>query len=98
MSPPKTASWVRLLAPELFPSAAELLANAFYNNPAHVYVCPDSPARMGQLTWLLGANLRAQPDLTSSFCITQNSAVIAMGFWTQPCSQRVGLVRKIRFG
>jgi GNAT superfamily N-acetyltransferase len=89
---------VRQLAPDVLSGAAELLAEAFYSNPAHTYICPDEGARSRQLQWLLGANLRAQPDLTSSFCIVRDSTVVAMGFWTRPHSESVGLMRQILAG
>ena len=44
---------VRQLDRDLIPSAADLLARVFFNNPAHVYICPDSQVRVGQLEWFL---------------------------------------------
>jgi len=91
-------SFVRQLTPKLFPSAAELLAQAFFTNPAHIYICPDKAARIAQLEWLLGGNLRLQPDLSAISCIAQGSVVDAMGFWTRPRSPEIGIKSKIRAG
>ena len=89
---------VRTLTPELFPSAAELLAQSFFSNPAHVYICPDPAARFDQLAWLLGGNLRIQPDLESSFCLAHDSIVDAMGFWAKPLPPEIGVLSRIRAG
>jgi GNAT superfamily N-acetyltransferase len=89
---------VRPLTPDLFESAAELLAEAFFTNPAHTYFCPDPRRRRGQLEWLLGGNLRLQPDLRASFCLTEGRVVEAMGFWTRSTAAKVGTLRQIRGG
>lgn len=89
---------VRQLTPELLPSAAALLAEAFFTNPAHVYLCPDLRTRLARLEWLLGRNLRLQPDLRASFCLTEGSVVNAMGFWTRSTDPGIGNLRKIRAG
>ncbi len=65
------------------PLAASLLADAFYDNPAHVYICPDDKRRHRNLCWLLGTNLKLQPDLSHSFCVMHEQQVRAMGFWTR---------------
>ena len=89
---------VRKLTPDLFPSAAELLAEAFFDNPAHLYFCPDEKRRFAQLVWLLGGNLHLQPDLTASFCLVEDGIVQAMGFWTRSDTPPVGTWRKLRSG
>ena len=89
---------VRQLTPELFPSAADLLAQAFFSNPAHIYICRDPAKRIAQLEWLLGGNLRLQPDLSASFCIAQGPIVEAMGFFTRPHAPEIGILAKIRAG
>jgi GNAT superfamily N-acetyltransferase len=88
----------RPLTPELFGSAAALLADAFFTNPAHVYLCPDPRTRRARLAWLLGANLRVQPDLGQSFCLAENGVVDAMGFWTRSDGPEPGALRMLRFG
>lgn len=80
------------------PSAAELLARAFFDNPAHVYFCPDASRRFEKLEWLLGGNLRIQPDLDASFCLSEGDRVDAMGFWTRPGAAGPGTLAKLRAG
>jgi GNAT superfamily N-acetyltransferase len=89
---------VRRLTPELFDSAGALLAEAFFTNPAHTYICPDPQKRRAQLEWLLGGNLRLQPDLRASFCLAEGRAVDAMGFWTRSNAPKIGTLHKIRAG
>ena len=88
----------QILTSELFASAGELLAAAFSSNPAHVYICPNADTRYEQLKWLLGGNLRAQRDLSASFCLTAGGMVNAMGFWTHSESPSSGLIRQVRAG
>lgn len=89
---------LRPLTPELFGSAAALLADAFFTNPAHVYLCPDPRKRRERLAWLLGANLRVQPDLRESFCLAEGAVVDAMGFWTRSNAPQAGALRQLRVG
>ncbi|MEM7760560.1 MAG: hypothetical protein AAF298_20880, partial [Cyanobacteria bacterium P01_A01_bin.40] len=52
------------LAPQDFDLAAILLAEAFYQNPSHVYIFPHDLTRLKMLQWGLKANLKlnlAQP-------------------------------------
>jgi GNAT superfamily N-acetyltransferase len=88
---------VRPLTPDLFASAAELLAESFFDNPAHIYICPDSRTRLTQLEWMLGGNLELQ-DLRTSFCLAEGSTAQAMGFWTRSGRPGVGLLRMLRGG
>jgi GNAT superfamily N-acetyltransferase len=87
---------VRPLTPDLLASAAELIAESFFDNPPHVYICPDPSTRLARLEWLLGNNLRLQ-DLRASFCLAEGRTVEAMGFWTQS-GPRPGLLRMLRSG
>jgi len=89
---------VRQLTPELLEPAAALLAEAFFTNPAHTYICPEESKRLGQLRWLLGGNLRIQPDLRASFCLADGRVVNAMGFWTRSSAPKLGTLSKIRGG
>jgi len=89
---------VRPIAPELLAPAGALLAEAFFTNPAHTYICPDPEKRFEQLQWLLGGNLRVQPDLHESFCLAEGRTVNAMGFWTRSTGPKIGTLRKIRAG
>lgn len=84
---------------DLEPSAAKLAAAAYYDNPAHVYLCPDDKTRLQQLEWLLGINLRLQLKYgAESFCYPENGVVKAMGFWTKPNEVHVGTFAKIKAG
>ena len=88
---------VRPLTPDLLASAAELVAESFFDNPAHVYICPDPRTRLAQLEWVLGNNLRLQ-DLRTSFCLTEGRTVEAMGFWTRSSGPKPGLLQMLRGG
>ena len=84
---------------ELQPSAARLAAAAYYDNPAHIYMCPDDKARLKQMEWLLGLNLKLQLKYgAESFCYPENGEIKAMGFWTKPNEVKVGTGAKIRGG
>jgi GNAT superfamily N-acetyltransferase len=88
---------VRPLTPDLLASAAELIAESFFDNPPHVYICPDPRTRLAQLEWMLGNNLRLQ-DLRTSFCLAEGRTVEAMGFWTRSGSPTPGILRMLRGG
>ena len=90
---------VRTISKSLYPSAAQLVATSFFDNPAHIYLCPNDKTRMEQLAWLLGTNLKLQLNLgAESFCLADNSIVRAMGFWTKPNQIKVGLTEKVKGG
>ncbi len=85
-----------------FESAAALLAEAFFSNPAHVYFFPHEKQRHRALPWLLQRSLAAQAPGIHSFCVAQESGnpprrtIVAMGFWHPPGSSSVsvrGLLR-----
>ena len=87
------------ISPELFPSAAKLIAAAYFDNPAHIYMCPDEKTRIQQLEWLLGLNLKLQLKYgAKSFSLPENGIVKAMGFWTKPNEVIVGTGAKIKAG
>lgn len=87
------------IAPLNYPSAAQLLAHSFFDNPAHIYLCPNEATRQAQLKWLLGTNLRLQLKYSAeSFCITENDATKAMGFWTKPNQIKIGISKQIQGG
>ncbi len=87
-----------------FESAAALLADAFFSNPAHVYLFPSESQRYKALPWLLQHNLAAQAPLHHSFCIAQESGsparrtIVAMGFWHPPGSSSVSIRGLLRPG
>lgn len=86
------------ISPELIPSAAVLLADAFFTNPAHRYLCPDPARRQERLRWLLGGNLRVQPGFETSFCLARGGVVDAMGFWTRSGEAGPALRAQVRAG
>ena len=87
------------ILPKNIPSAANLLVDSFFDNPAHIYLCPDETTRRAQLKWLLGTNLKLQiKHQAESFCITENEQTKAMGFWNKPNEIKVGLFQQILGG
>lgn len=89
----------REISPALQASARKLIAAAYYDNPAHIYMCPNDDKRIAQMEWLLGLNLKLQLKLgAESFCIPENGEVKAMGFWTRPNEVIVGTKEKIKAG
>ncbi len=92
------------LAERDFESAAALLAEAFFYNPAHVYLFPDETQRHKALPWSLRRNLAAQTSLDHSFCVAQESGnpprrtIVAMGFWHVPGSASVSIRGLLRPG
>ncbi len=87
-----------------FESAAALLTEAFFTNPAHVYLFPKETQRRRALPWLLQRNLAAQAPLDHSFCVAQESGnpprrtIVAMGFWNPPGSPSVSVRGLLRLG
>lgn len=81
------------------PSAAHLIASSYFDNPAHIYLCPDDKTRISQLEWLLGLNLKLQlKNGAESFCYPEDGVIKAMGYWTRPNEVKVGLRKKIGAG
>lgn len=85
-----------------FASAGELLAEAFFDNPAHVYIFPAEERRRRALGWLLERNLAVQAPLEHSFCIVREQAgarrIDAMGFWHVPGAASAGPLQLLRRG
>jgi ribosomal protein S18 acetylase RimI-like enzyme len=96
------------LAPPDFDLAAVLLADAFYDNPAHEYIFVDASTRLKSLKWGLKANLKL--NLASSASIGQSFALVesdqpagirqikAMAFWHPPESNPSSLIAKVQSG
>ena len=96
------------LLPEDFDAAANLLAEAFYNNPSHTYIFPDSSSRLKFLQYGLKANL--QLNLNSATSISKSFALVednqpaekrdikAMGFWNYPQASSPNFIDKARSG
>jgi GNAT superfamily N-acetyltransferase len=80
-------------------SAAELLTEAFFDNPAHAFIYPDPATRRERLRWLMYANLGAQLELCRSFGEKDEpGAIAAMGFWHAPGAPKASAEMLARFG
>lgn len=78
---------------------SNLSAAAFFDNPAHVYICSNSTKRYAQLKWLLGANLRLNLNHGAEcFCLSSVDSVHAFGFWTKPNQKSISLKTKVAAG
>ena len=96
------------LKPPDFDHAADLLTEAFYHNPAHVYIDPNENTRAKLLKWALKSNLilnLAPPEpIGQSFALVEadkppgTRQVNAMGFWHPPQRTSLGLINKIKSG
>lgn len=96
------------LTPKDFDRAADLLTEAFYHNPAHVYIDPNENTRANLLKWAMIANLilnLAPPKpVGQSFTLVEADKppgireVKAMGFWYPPQRASLGLINKIKSG
>jgi len=86
------------LTKDLHAAATLLLAEAFHDNPAHVYICPDESRRPAQLRWFLGRNVEVQSRVGSGFCLIGDGRLDAMGFWHAPGTKEPGLAMMIRHG
>ena len=94
-----SSSECQLITPDLQHSAARLAAASYFDNPAHIYLCPDEGKRLHQLEWLLGVNLNMQLRYgAKSFCYPKNGQVVAMGFWTRPNDNVISTFKKIQAG
>ena len=91
-----------------FDRAAELLTEAFYNNPSHVYIFRDENTRARLLKWGQEANLKlnlAPPKpIGKSFALVEANKppgirqIKAMAFWYPPQRASPGLINKIKSG
>lgn len=80
-------------------AAAQLLADAFFDNPAHVYIYPDDQARRGKLEWLMRVNLKAQFDVGASFGERAvDGSIVAMGFWHPPGAPSANPAKLAKYG
>ena len=90
---------MRTIDNSLIQSASDLIAEGYFDSPAHEYICPDPTNRFKQLSSLLGSNLRLQISHgADSFCLAENREVHAMGFWTRPNERKVGIMAMIQGG
>lgn len=84
---------------ELQSLAANLAARAYFDNPAHIFLCPSERSRLIKLEWLLGLNLNMQLKYgAKSFCYTENGKILSMGFWTEVENSSINTLTKIKEG
>ena len=96
------------LTPKDFNHAAILLAEAFYDNPPHVCIFPDSATRFESLQWGLKAflklNLSPPTPIGKSFALVEANQppgirqVKAMAFWNYPESKSASFISKLKSG
>lgn len=98
------------LTPADFTIASFLLAEAFFDNPSHIYIFPDQSTRFRALQWALKINLDLnlnQPDSNGhSFALVETAKlpgtrqIKAMGFWNppNPSSETISLLSQVRTG
>jgi len=99
MNPSQEVENYQAISGSLLPSAAHLIASSYFDNPAHIYLCPDDKTRTQQLEWLLGLNLKLQLKYgATSFCYPEDGVVKAMGYWTKPNEIKVGILKQINGG
>ena len=89
-------------------SASLLLAEAFFDNPSHVYIFANQPTRFKALQWGLKTYLALnliQPDSDGqSFAFVERDKppgirqIKAMGFWSPPNSSDISLLSKAKTG
>jgi hypothetical protein len=72
---------INTLQPKHYLSASQLIATAYFDNPAHIYMFPNAEKRLENMEWLLGENLKLQLEQgAKSFCLIENGTVQAMGW------------------
>ena len=79
-------------------AAADLLTQAFFDNPAHAFIFPDPTRRQEQLRWLMYTNLGGQLAVEVSFAEKSADAFLAMAFWHAPGAPKASLFQLARFG
>jgi len=98
---------VELMPADLAP-ASNLLAEAFFDNPSHVYIFANQSTRFKALQWGLKTYLALnliQPDSNGqSFAFVETDKppgrrkIQAMGFWSPPNSGEISLLSKVKTG
>ncbi len=79
--------------------AADLLTDAFFDNPGHTFIYPNVTTRRAQLRWLMYANLGAQLAVGQGFARRNaNRELVAMAFWHAPGAPRATAEQLARFG
>ena len=96
------------LKPPDFDRAADLLAEAFYNNPSHVYIFQEDRTRSRLLKWGLKANLKLNltppNNIGKSFALVESDRasgkrkIQAMAFWHPPECGSINWIDKLKSG
>ena len=93
------------LKPPDFDRAADLLVEAFYDNPAHVYIfMSDESNRLKAISWASRINLNLQGSVGSSFALVESDKppgkrqIKQMAFWHPPNSNSINLMSMVREG
>jgi ribosomal protein S18 acetylase RimI-like enzyme len=96
------------LTPQDLDYAANFIAAAFFDNPAHIYIFPESHNRFKALQWMLGANLKLnlspQQNIGQSFALIEphqppgKRQIKAMGFWNPPNANSVSFLSLVKAG
>jgi GNAT superfamily N-acetyltransferase len=96
------------LTPKDFDRAADLLAEAFFDNPSHTYIFSNPNTRLKLLQWGLKANLKLNltppKNIGRSFALVESDRttgirqIKAMAFWHPPESNSISLFHKIISG
>ena len=89
------------LTPADHDAATELLVDAFFDNPAHVYILPDEATRRRRLRWLMRRNLAVQHALGRGDCLRSPQPGLgldAMSFCQPPGSAALGGGLLVRHG
>lgn len=91
-----------------FDRAANLLAEAFWDNPLHVYIFPRDHNRLQAIRWMskanLNLNLNSQKSIKLSFALVEPNQppgvrqINAMAFWNPPEFSSVSLISMIQEG
>ena len=93
------------LQPSDFDRATELLTEAFYDNPAHVYIFMSNELnRLKAISWAFRINLNLQASAGNSFALVESDKPIGerqikqMAFWHPPNSDSISLMSMVREG
>ena len=89
-----------------FDRAADLLVEAFYDNPAHVYIYMTSEEsdRLKAIRWGFRRNLNLQASIGSSFALVESDKppgerqIKQMAFWHPPNSDSISLMSMVKEG
>ena len=94
------------LTPKDFDCAADLLVEAFYDNPAHVYIymSPNESSRLKVIRWSFRRNLNLQASVGSSFALVESDKpsgereIKQMAFWHPPNSDSISILSMVKEG